>query len=73
MYSERTSSEIFVSKWLSDVFPVQNFVKQESGLYSHLGCHCFHFGLECSIREVQKKKKTVVGRIEWHILGSGVC
>jgi hypothetical protein len=45
MYSERTSSEIYVSKWLSDVFPVQNFVKQECGLHSHLGFHCFQFWL----------------------------
>lgn len=71
MYSERTSSRIYVSKRLSDVFPVQNFVKQESRLYSHLVFHCFQFGLR--MFHQGGPKKPVVGRVKWHILGSGVC
>jgi len=71
MYSERTSSEICASKWLYDVFPVQNFVKQESGLCSHLGSHCFQFWFR--MFHQGSPKKPVVGRVEWHILGSGVC
>jgi hypothetical protein len=71
-YSERTSNKIYVGKWLSDAFPVQNNVKQEGGLYySHLGSHCFQVRLRMFHQKV--KKKTVVARIEWDNLGSGIC
>jgi len=46
-------------------------MKQENGLYSHLGFHCFQFCLR--MFHQGGPKKTVVGRVKWHILGSDVC